>query len=132
MKIITKYLPRICLVCHSADQASLQNCPRCHCVAYCSAACREEDSALHGSVCSSLQHCIQDYSLQRTRGGCSCSRTNTKSDLASCAGDKLQCYLPPLSSPGPPQQLDPEFDRMLLAECEQLFSAEDTPEYGKH
>ena len=49
-----------------------------------------------------------------------------------CAGDKLQCYLPPLSSPGPQQQLDPEFDRMLLAECEQLFSAEDTPEYGKH
>ena len=52
--------------------------------------------------------------------------------LTWCAGDKLQCYLPPLSSPGPPLQLDPEFDRMLLAECEQLFSAEDTPEYGQH
>ena len=120
-------------MCHSADQASLQNCPRCHCVAYCSAGCREEDSALHGSVCSSLQHCIQDYSLQRTRGGCSsCSCPHTQCNLASRAGDRLQCYLPPLSSPGAPQTLDPEFDRMFLAECAPLFSAEDTPEYGKH
>ena len=51
---------------------------------------------------------------------------------ASRAGDQLQCYLPPLSSPGAPQTLDPEFDRMFLAECAPLFSAEDTPEYGKH
>ena len=97
---LTQYfVARICLVCHSADQASLQNCPRCHCVAYCSAACREEDSALHGSVCSSLQHCIQDYSLQRTRGGCSsCSCPHTQYNLA------LPCRGPAAVLPPPPLQ----------------------------
>ena len=99
------FVPRICLVCHSADQASLQNCPRCHCVAYCSAACREEDSALHGSVCSSLQHCIQDYSLQRTRGGCSsCSCPHTQCNLGlPCRGPAAVLPAPPLQPRGTAQ-----------------------------
>ena len=47
---------RICLVCHSADQSSLSNCPRCHCVAYCSPHCRAEDEALHQTVCHLLRY----------------------------------------------------------------------------
>ena len=59
---------RICLVCHSADQAGLTNCPRCQCVAYCSESCRAEDEALHATVCSDLSHCITDYWWQLTKG----------------------------------------------------------------
>ena len=68
---------RICLVCHSGDQAKLQNCSQCHCVAYCSQECREEDQELHQTVCQDLKNCIQDYAL------------------LSKNGHQLQCYLPP-------------------------------------
>ena len=60
---------RICLVCHSADQPLLQNCPKCHCVAYCSEACRQEDSGLHQTVCQDFVNCITDYKFSVTKGG---------------------------------------------------------------
>ena len=59
---------RICLVCHSADQPLLQNCPKCHCVAYCSEACRQEDSGLHQTVCQDFVNCITDYKFSVTKG----------------------------------------------------------------
>ena len=100
---------RICLVCHSADQARLHNCPRCHCVAYCSQDCQAEDESLHQTVCEDLAHCIQDYVLQATRG------------------DRLACYLPPPLSKT--EKLPQPFPAVFAEDCEHLFLAEDSAQY---
>ena len=100
---------RICLVCHSADQAKLHNCPVCHCVAYCSQDCQAEDESLHQTVCGDLAHCIQDYVLQATRG------------------DRLACYLPPPLSKS--KKLPQPFQSVFTEDCDQLFLQEDSPQY---
>ena len=100
---------RICLVCHSADQAALTNCPDCQCVAYCSQDCREEDEDLHQTVCADLAHCIQDYVLQTT------------------LGDRLACYLPPPLNK--PTRLPQPFQAVFTEDCEKLFLPEDSAQY---
>ena len=100
---------RICLVCHSADQTSLTNCPQCHCVAYCSQQCRQEDESLHQTVCPLLANCIQDYVHQQT------------------SGDRLSCYLPPPLSR--PSLLQENFPAVFSEDCRPLFSSEDSAEY---
>lgn len=100
---------RICLVCHGADQSTLTNCSKCHCVAYCSDTCREEDRTLHETVCSTLVNCINDYRFQVTKG------------------DRLQCYLPPMLEEK--KALNLNFEKMFANHCDKLFSDDDTLEY---
>ena len=100
---------RICLVCHNADQTSLKNCSRCQCVAYCSDECREEDEELHSTVCSSLRNCILDHRMQVTRG------------------DRLRCYLPPMSPES--RQLNTDFESVFSRDCDKLFTEDDCQDY---
>ena len=100
---------RICLVCHSADQTKLHNCPHCQCVAYCSQDCQDEDESLHQTVCEDLAHCIQDYVLQVTRG------------------DRLASYLPPPLNKT--KKLPQPFQTVFTEDCDQLFLEEDSPQY---
>jgi len=86
---------RICIVCHSGDQAKIKNCTGCHCVAYCSQECQQEDQDLHQTVCQLLHECITDYAFQ------------------SKNGHEAQCYLPP---PNPcysalPSEFEDVFDK---------------------
>ena len=118
-------------MCHSADQAALTNCPKCHCVAYCSEDCRAEDEALHASVCSDLRHCITDYKWQVTKGQWKTFNNwfplYTLKLTSVFSGDKLQCYLPPRRETT--QQLNPEFQRVFIEDCDKLFADTDTQEY---
>lgn len=100
---------RICIVCLSGDQASLQNCPQCHCVAYCSQECREEDEELHQTVCDTLHHCITDYMFEAKKG------------------HQLRCYLPPPCSTV--SSLPPDFPAVFEKDISALLSDDDDEEY---
>ena len=49
-------------------QSKLKNCEKCHCVAYCSTKCSEEDKKDHEKSCFWLKTILQDYlASQRTQ-----------------------------------------------------------------
>ena len=49
-------------------QSKLKNCEKCHCVAYCSTKCSEEDKTDHEKSCFWLKTILQDYlASQRTQ-----------------------------------------------------------------
>ena len=100
---------RICIVCLSGDQAKLQNCSGCHCVAYCSQECREEDQELHQTVCQTLHECITDYMFEAKNG------------------HKLKCFLPPPSKSFAP--LPNSFEKMFEDDITPLLSDNDDQDY---
>ena len=61
--------PRVCCVCGGggANQESLKNCSRCHCVAWCPA-CIEKGKEAHEEWCHLLKTAIEDYKHEKSLG----------------------------------------------------------------